>query len=94
MEPRHHDGLHPLLRDVDGTPLARGPAAQHVATAASGLEVIARDRLSMANNDLAGIATDALPAVQLRLLEVIADLEKLGNEIRDIVIVLRNGHDG
>ncbi len=57
------------------------------------LEVVARDGLAMAANELAGIATSARPAVQSQLLDVIADLDGFVTELRHIIVALRSGHD-
>ena len=83
-----HDDVAALL------PTSRAVFGTQVIDAAAGLEVIARDRLSMASNDLAGIATSARPAVQARLLEVITELDELANDLRGIIISLRSGPDG
>jgi hypothetical protein len=85
MEPRP-------LRLNGTTPWSSGAEADKVVAATAGLEAIARDRLSTASNQLAGIATSAVPDTRVRLLEVIADLDELGHELRRIIIVLRNGH--
>lgn len=65
----------------------------HVSTAAHGLEAIARDRLSAATNDLAGIASSAVPSVQDRLFEVMTELDDLAYELRAIIVALRSGHE-
>jgi hypothetical protein len=87
MEPGPHD-----FDGADGAALPMPEVGgDEVIAATAGLEVIARDRLSMASNDLAGIVTGAHPAVQGRLLDVIADLDDLATELRHIIVVLRNG---
>jgi len=100
MEPRPHDLSGTTTSSsgvVDGLELAGleidGLELDGVVAATADLEAIARDRLFRASNDLAGIATSALPAIQLRLLEVIAELDDLGHDLRRIIIVLRNGRD-
>ena len=82
----------PPTRLDETMPSSSGAAANGVFAATAGLEDIARDRLSAASNHLAGIATTALPDVRFRLLEVIADLDDVGHEMRRIIVALRNGH--
>jgi hypothetical protein len=84
--------MEPRSAHLDGSvPSSSGAETDGVVAATAGLEHIARDRLSTASNHLAGIATSARPDVKLRLLEVIADLDDLGRELRRMIVVLRNG---